>query len=200
MDWFVNGETGNVYFFKGISNLNDLDKDIAKYYNIDLKNTSIYENLGTDNMFGDKVEWGDLGNLLDYDHGVLNDDSEIFMENQGYVKSKKLTIYESRSDIKTIGVNDEQYFADNTFVNDANGIVTDSKITYAKPNVLNKMTVIRYNKADPESITKTESATYNLLIPYNKEYKYGSYPTYFESRIKGAINEIRDFFRPHKKR
>ena len=106
MDWFVNEETGNVYFFKGISNLNDLDKDIAKRYNVDLKNTSIYENLGADNMFGDKVEWGDLGNLLDYDHGVLNDDSEIFMENQGYVKSKKLTIYESRSDIKTIGVND----------------------------------------------------------------------------------------------
>lgn len=93
-DWFVNNENGNVIYLKGVNDLSKMSEEKIKKHN--LGDISKYENFGADDMFGDSINWGDLGDLLQYDSVSMNGESEMFMYFQGYYQAEKVDIVESK--------------------------------------------------------------------------------------------------------
>ncbi|MDR1706661.1 MAG: RHS repeat-associated core domain-containing protein [Prevotella sp.] len=98
MDWFVEKESGNVIFVKGIDNLANLDLDLREIYGI--KDVEGYSRLGADDMFGDNVIYGEeTSNVLEASFLNMGDDSNRFMKNNGYNKVISATegIYSQRT-------------------------------------------------------------------------------------------------------
>lgn len=88
-DWFVNNTSGQIVYLKGQS---QVTTNHLKEMNSSNK-TSDFENLGSDNMFGNKVEDTKGDNVLEKDVFVL-ENSEDFMKFRGYDKVLKRTVEE----------------------------------------------------------------------------------------------------------
>jgi len=88
-DWFVNNTNGQIVYLKGQS---QITTDHLKEMNSSNK-TSDFENLGSDKMFGNKVEDTKGDNVLEKDVFVL-ENSEDFMNFRGYDKVVRQTVEE----------------------------------------------------------------------------------------------------------
>jgi RHS repeat-associated protein len=91
MDWFVNGENGNVYFIRNLTTLAKLTDGEAKFLGIDRNNISHYENLGGDDLIN--LE----GNP--YYH-VVNNNPENFMRQKGFAAVDRVRIKEVITEYK----------------------------------------------------------------------------------------------------
>ena len=85
MDWFVEKESGNVIFVRGIDDLSKLDSDLQEIYGIN--DIEGYSRLGADDMFGDYVAFGNTDNVLETSFTNIGEgDSPTFMRDRGYRK------------------------------------------------------------------------------------------------------------------
>lgn len=161
MDWFVNNETGNMIFVRGVSELNE---DLAKTYSLgDIKQ---YENLGANNMFGDEVSWGDDGNLLDYAYANMMGDSEPFMNKQGYEKAQKTKVRETDTELGGGMGMDENI----KHMNKSEKIISD-KTTYLKPSELNNEREIASGISFPANFVRDIWVEKEYVRPYANRYK-----------------------------
>lgn len=163
-DWFVNNTNGQIVYLKGQS---QITTDHLKEMNSSNK-TSDFENLGSDNMFGNKVEDTKGDNVLEKDVFVF-ENSEDFMKFRGYDKVLKRTV-------------EEKSYLDRSF--DGGGFdavkietvmpisknVTDSDISYLKSGTkLQKTTV--FSKTKKQEFTNSlflKTEIYRETILYNK--------------------------------
>lgn len=94
-DWFVNNETGDVIYLKGVTAVTTELRD--KY---DLGNND-FERLGGDGMFGENVTWGIYEgksfNVLEKDFYSFGDLSKNFMGLQGYQGIETVTVNKEKS-------------------------------------------------------------------------------------------------------
>ncbi|WGK95147.1 MULTISPECIES: RHS repeat domain-containing protein [Flavobacterium] len=154
-DWFVNTKTGTVVHVEGQSKLTQSTAD--KIGAGDAKN---YERLGADNMFGDKN--GKANKIREQGASVV-ENSEVFMEKQGYNKAEKVKIVETEY---TSGgkVGEENISLTHSTIKQ----VGESKITYAKPENLDSKADIQI-KSSSSTYSSIETTKYILTKPYGQD-------------------------------
>ena len=177
-DWFVNNKTGDLVYVKGESMVT---KEVLNKTNSESKD---YERLGADNMFGDKVSIGSHENILDNKVAIITN-PESFMTSKGFEKAERVQVEEMKVEMKTFGRLDD--------VNNATLSSKDigqSKITYVKPEGLNKMTNVETERPIIKAGVRIETARYDLMKPYGS--KTGT--TYFEPGLTKIFKEIKKMF------
>jgi len=179
MDWFVDGETGNVIFIRGISDLSTLNDEQLEMYR--LGNINRYENLGADNMFGDVVSWDGVDNILD--HTIFNfegaDASTSFMKRQGYEKAERLHIRESLE--HGYGIEDALRIPSRETLSRQITYVTPDK--YGRYNEMNEGVRTEYSLYPP-AWNSGAQGSYTLIQPY------GSSPSGFNQMLKSTPQHI----------
>ena len=156
-DWFVNDSTGDVIFIRGVSELSD---EHRKKYG--LKDFT-YSNFGSDDIFGDVVSWYNNKNVLDAPYVGLFENSESFMNEQGYNKAEDVSVEEMKVTL---------YNQDTKKNNENKPTVREielNRITYVEPDDLYST----YNEKMLRPVFflggKMEIYQYNVIRPYGKE-------------------------------
>ncbi|MBB6368948.1 RHS repeat domain-containing protein, partial [Chryseobacterium shigense] len=156
-DWFVNNNTGQLLYVKGVSDLSKADNSLKNL----IGDTKQYERLGDDNMFGKNVSVeGVKGNALDNKLVRMTaDQSEAFMENKGYEKAEQVKIVEREIESKG-PMGEERIALKNHYMEQ----VGKSDITYVKPNELNKKEAIK-DITYSSQWSSTRTISYTLTKP-----------------------------------
>ncbi len=183
MDWFVNNENGNLFFLKDISELND---DLVQKYN--LGNIENYENLGSDDMFGDEVKYGRFENLLEQDFISFEspDNSEQFMNRQGYEKGQRADIKEQ----KIITTGDDGFSAKPYRMSHYElKIQGKQATTYVQSKDINKKMNLSINYSYPNSMfSYMETVQYSITRSHGQDINNTSY--YKAERSMQSTNSL----------
>ena len=183
-DWFVNNDNGELIFLKGVSELSD---DLRKQYNL---GDSKFENIGKDNMFGDKVgyKWigdsklNEVSNILDFKFATFNEyHAGLFMGQQGFSKAEKLSIEEMKITEREPGENgkintDERFSLQ----------VKNRDVTYVKRNQFNNNPQYFINDYGNKyrNFSEIQTVNYNSTIPYGQS----PYKTAYYNQQRSAAN------------
>ncbi|RED26132.1 RHS repeat-associated protein [Flavobacterium cutihirudinis] len=182
-DWFVNNETGAVVHVEGQSKLTQATAD-----KIGAGDAKKYDRLGADDMFGKHNE--KANNIRELGASVV-ENPEKFMEKQGYKIAEKVEIKER--DITSKGSFGEENIPlnDNTVTK-----LTDVKVTYAKPNELNKKTNFSSETTTGPWIVTTIS-TYTLTTPHVRESTSPSSSNKLNSMITNVLKTLSGILTDH---
>jgi len=95
-DWFINTRTGMVVYIKEAK---AVSKEVFDKVELTGENPNEYERLGTNEMFGEKVTYGAVENVLDNKASVfyLGGFDNDFFEQFGYFEAEKVIIEEKES-------------------------------------------------------------------------------------------------------
>ncbi|NMN37566.1 DUF6443 domain-containing protein [Pedobacter sp. SG918] len=149
-DWFVNNTNGSVYYFKGVKNIT---QEIIDKYGLGA-NAKDLQNIGSDNMFGNKVG----SDILDRNLYIV-DNPKNFMEDRGYKVVENVTVKE-REFVSGGAVGGENF---KTIISEINQLGS-TKLTYVIPSLVDQKLDIRKSK---ESSVYSSIATmkYNINKP-----------------------------------
>jgi RHS repeat-associated protein len=190
-DWFVNVKTGAVVHVEGQSKLTQATAD-----KLGAGSAKNYERLGSDNMFGDNK----AANKQREFGASLVENTENFMEKQGYSKAEKVVINEYRdSQSGGFGLGENIKTGTSDLIQ-----VGDSKVTYAKPENLNQKAILA-KSVGSSKFSASESVTYKLTKPFGQENSqtaqfYQNRTSKVEQGTNAALNIIKvlidsDFFK-----
>lgn len=156
-DWFVNRETGAVVHVEGQSKLTQTTAN-----KIGAGDAKKYDRFGADNMFGNNNE---KANKIRELGASRVENPEKFIEKQGYKMADQVEMVERTYESK--GAFDRSENITNNF-SDGGKPLGDSRITYVKPDELNKKTDVSTTifKGNFNSI---EKSTYTLTTPHGQK-------------------------------
>jgi len=182
-DWFVNKENGAVVHVEGQSKLTQATAD-----KIGAGDATKYDRLGADDMFGKNNE--KANNIRELGASVI-ENPEKFMEKQGYKIADRVEIKER--DITSKGSFGEENIAlnDNTVTK-----LSDVKVTYVKPDELNKKTNFSSETTKGPWITSSTS-TYTLTTPHIRESTTSSSSGTINSMITTTLKVLSNILTDH---
>jgi RHS repeat-associated protein len=157
-DWFVNNTDGQVVYLKNVSEVDGMAFIKAGFNGP----VSQYERLGSNNMFGNEVIDSKGNNMLENNVFVLGN-SEAFMQGKGYAKAENVEIEEKEFTSRGSMGEGERV----TQVNGSLEQIGDSKVTYVKPQELNKK-VIEEKDASSSTFSSIKSILYKLTKPFGQ--------------------------------
>ncbi len=180
-DWFVNNRTGDVWNVKGQSQITN---NFLKKTNINNVSVRDFERLGGDNMIKADLAKNNLGLTL-----LLGSEADLIMNDNGYKKVNVQSIKETETEISSFDIGDRDGMA----VKSKSIELLDSKISYAKPESVNK----KYNTSTEEYINGDISITtkiFDIKTPSNSPVNNMSknVPTNKVGLINSIINVLFD--------
>lgn len=187
-DWFVNGETGNIVFVKGQSNLDNVkDKNVLNH----IGDLTKYERIGDDTMFGDNVTFDGLnGNIIEnYNSVSFNGSSEKFMNQQGFEKSSISLVEKNDYEIKDF---EGGGFDTTTIVTKASDTkILSSKINYRLKNSKDTEFILsKKTSRDWTNTLKTTTVRSRIETKYNSKFIDSTSNNSVSNGTKGILSIV----------